>query len=202
MSAQNNSHHTVQSRNGDHGKWRAVDCDPLLPVQYYETVARGRTTTGEFKLFFAILEDALRCYVRSKACRSRARRTEFLDAKAWFHDFGPSYVFSFESTCTFLDIDPQWLRARLKSLTETDFPRKQFRTRRRHPGRPAVPATKCVDRRDAVDPALIGVRNGNDIDLRGCSEVGGCGTSPSSVDRVPGIDAGESARASLISVTF
>ncbi len=157
MGAQYDSQQTGQSWTGDKARWGAVDCDPLLPVQYYERVARGRTTTGEFKVFFAILEDALRCYVRSKACRSRARRAEFLDAKAWFHDFGPPYVFSFESTCTFLDIDPQWLRARLKSLTETDFPRKQFRTRRRHPGRPSVRTTIASAGAISVNPALMRV---------------------------------------------
>ena len=116
-----------------YGRPEGFEGDILLPVQYYGRVAGKRATTGEFKLFFAILEDALRCYVRCKGCRSRAERVEFLDVRAWFHNLGAPHVFSFDSTCALLDIDPQCLRTRLNSLTELDLPRKQFRTHRRHP---------------------------------------------------------------------
>ena len=121
------------SSDASHMQAQGLDGDILLPVQYYERVSGKRTTTGEFKLFFAILEDALRCFVRSKGCRSRTERMEFLEAQAWFNDFGPQHVLSFEAICVSLDIDAQCLRTRLKSLTEADFPRKQFRTHRRLP---------------------------------------------------------------------
>ena len=132
MGAQNLVRKSEQT--GDtYGRPEAFEGDILLPVQYYGRVAGKRATTGEFKLFFAILEDALRCYVRCKGCRSRAERVEFLDVRAWFHNLGAPHVFSFGSTCALLDIDPQCLRSRLDSLTELDLPRKQFRTHRRHP---------------------------------------------------------------------
>jgi hypothetical protein len=110
-------------------------------------VAGGSPPSGEFKLFFAILEDALRCYVRSRDCRSAGKRAEFLDAHVWFHTRGTPHLFCFESVCSFLGIDPDWLRERLKSLTPTDFPLKQYRTRRRRSARSAV-------RREATAPPI------------------------------------------------
>jgi hypothetical protein len=102
-------------------------------------VAGGHTPSGELKLFFAILEDALRCYVRARNCRSGAKRAEFVNARIWFHTRGTPHVFSFESVCLFLGIDPNWLRARLESLGPRDLPLKQFRTRRQLPARPSAP---------------------------------------------------------------
>jgi hypothetical protein len=112
------------------------DYDPLLPVQYYERMGCGRSPSGEFKLFFAILEDALRCYVRAKNCRTGSKRAEFVDARKWFRTRGTRSVFSFESVCGCLGIDPDWLRARLEAMAPSDLPLKQFRTRRRHLARP------------------------------------------------------------------
>ena len=118
------------------GRRRLATTILFLPVQYYERMAGGRTPSGEFKLFFAILEDALRCYVRTRNCTSGAKHAEFVDACEWFQARGALHVFSFESICAFLDLDPNWLRARLKTLSPNDFPLKQFRTRRRRPSRP------------------------------------------------------------------
>lgn len=144
MGDQDNSREPAQGRIGDRKPPEANDYDPLLPVQYYERVAGGHTPSGEFKLFFAILEDALRCYVRARNCRSGAKRAEFVDARSWFRTRGTPHVFAFESVCAFLEIDANWLRARLESLGPSDFPLKQFRTRRRHLARPAAHQRGCV----------------------------------------------------------
>jgi len=133
MGAQYNSRGPARSRNGDRKPGVSSDYDPLLPVQYYERVVGGRAPSGELKLFFAILEDALRCYVRTKNCRSGAKRAEFVDARIWFDTRGTPHVFSFESVCAFLGLDPNWLRRRLESLGPADLPSKQFRTHRRLP---------------------------------------------------------------------
>lgn len=143
MGAQVNSRAPAAGRNGDRKRGAVNEYDPLLPSQYYDRVAGGRAPSGEFKLFFAILEDALRSYVRAKDCRSAAKRAEFLDAQVWFHTRGAPHLFSFESICSFLGIDPSWLRERLESLTPTDFPLKQYRTRRHRPARPSVRREDC-----------------------------------------------------------
>lgn len=144
MGAQDNSRELAQNRNGDRKPAETSDYDPLLPVQYYERIVGGHTPSGEFKLFFAILEDALRCYVRTKNCRSGAKRAEFVAARAWFRTRGTPHVFSFESVCAFLGIDAGWLRARLESMGPSDLPMKQFRTRRRHLARPLADQGRCT----------------------------------------------------------
>ena len=100
-------------------------------MQYYESLVGSHTLSGERKLLLAILEDALRCYVRGRNQNSAAERAEFSDVCGWFDEGCKPYVFSFESVCANLDIDPQYLRQRLDSLRLADFPRKQFRTHRR-----------------------------------------------------------------------
>ncbi len=141
-----NSRPPARSRNRDRRRAAPNEYDPLLPSQYYDRVVGGCSPSGEFKLFFAILEDALRSYVRCKDCRSARKRAEFLDAQLWFHARGTPHLFCFESVCSFLGIDANWLRERLKSLTATDFPLKQYRTRRRRPARSSA-------RREETAPA-------------------------------------------------
>ena len=59
-----------------------------------------------------------------------------------FDTRGTPHVFSFESVCAFLGIDPNWLRERLESLAPSDLPSKQFRTHRRRLARPSRIRTK------------------------------------------------------------
>ena len=153
MGDQDNFREPAQSRNGARKKADGCEYDTLLPVQYYDHVAGGNSPSGEFKLFFAILEDALRCYVKTKHCRSGAKRAEFIDAQAWFLARGMPHVFSFESVCAFLDLNPECLRARLESLSPSDLPMKQFHTRRRQLSRPASEPRRC-NRRATVQPAV------------------------------------------------
>jgi hypothetical protein len=152
MGAQVNSRAPAAGRNADRKRGAVNEYDPLLPSQYYDRVAGGRAPSGEFKLFFAILEDALRSYVRAKDCRSAAKRAEFLDAQVWFHTRGAPHLFSFESICSFLGIDPSWLRERLESLTPTDFPLKQYRTRRHRPARPSARREDCRGGKGTIPP--------------------------------------------------
>jgi hypothetical protein len=177
-----NSRSPARSRNRDRRRAAPNEYDPILPSQYYDRVVGGRSPSGEFKLFFAILEDALRCYVRSRDCRSASKRAEFLDAQLWFHARGTPHLFCFESVCSFLGIDPNWLRQRLESLTPTDFPLKQYRTRRRRPARSPVrreettpssqpataqeetPPTACNDARSASAPSTPTMAADNPLD--------------------------------------
>jgi len=152
MGDQHNSREPAPSRNGDRKRAEGRDYDTLLPVQYYDSVAGGKSPSGEFKLFFAILEDALRCYVKSRHCRSGTKRAEFVAARAWFLARGTPHVFSFESVCAYLDLDAEWLRRRLESLSPEDLPMKQFHTRRRQLSRPPSPRRRC-NRASVVAPS-------------------------------------------------
>ena len=144
MGDQHNFQEPARSRRGTRRRPEASDYDTLLPIQYYHSVAGGTSPSGEFRLFFAILEDALRCYVRDKHCTGGQKRVDFLDARKWFFARGMPHVFSFESVCAHLGIDASWLRARLESLVPSDLPAKQFHTRRRRLARvPSPPRRGC-----------------------------------------------------------
>jgi hypothetical protein len=155
MGDQDNSREPAP-KNGARKHANGRDCDTLLPVQYYDTVAGGHSPSGEFKLFFAILEDAVRCYVKAKHCRSGARRAEYIAARAWFYARGAPHVFSFESVCAFLDLNAECLRARLESLSPSDLPVKQFHSRRRQLAHPALSHPRRCVRRLTVSESMLG----------------------------------------------
>jgi hypothetical protein len=113
------------------GPWESRDLGPILRVQYYESLASSRVPSGEVRLLFAILEDALRCYVLGKSRDSGAHRAEFLAARDWFYEKGTDRMFSFESVCAILDIDPDCLRKRLDALEPAHLPLQRFSNRRR-----------------------------------------------------------------------
>ncbi len=168
MGDQHNFQEPAQSRNGARKQPEANDCDTLLPVQYYDRAGGKNNASGEFRLFFAILEDALRCYVRAKNCRTGVKRAEFVDARKWFFARGTSHVFSFESVCAFLGIDANWLRRRLESLAPSDLPQKQFHTRRRRLARLPSARKKCRPASSTV--VLV---NGHDVSSNGHSSANG-----------------------------
>jgi hypothetical protein len=114
--------------------WEAGDFGPIMPVQYYANLASSRVPTGERKLLFAVLEDALRCYVLGKSRHSPAHRAEFLEARYWFLEKSSAGVFSFESVCAILDIDPNCVRVKLDFLEPADMPLQHFCNRRRLSG--------------------------------------------------------------------
>ncbi|HLX37593.1 MAG TPA: hypothetical protein VKR29_07325, partial [Candidatus Binataceae bacterium] len=163
MGDQYNSQEPAQRRRGTRRRPEANDYDTLLPIQYYHCVAGGTSPSGEFRLFFAILEDALRCYVRDKHCVSGRKRADFVDARKWFFARGMPHVFSFESVCAHLSIDADWLRRRLESLAPSDLPMKQFHTRRRRLARIPSPAKKSCPAPNHNGNGHHSTTNGNGV---------------------------------------
>jgi hypothetical protein len=111
--------------------WVAEDFDPLLRVQYYEALTSARVPSGEMKLLYAILEDAVRCYVMGKSRPSASDHAEFFEAHEWFSLDDRTHVFSFQSVCTLLDINPACVRKKLNCLERADIPLQRFCNRRR-----------------------------------------------------------------------
>ena len=103
--------------------------DFLVPVQFYDLTRRRGSLDGETRLVFAVLEDAVRCYVKNVNSTRRSDREQFDEVSAWFEarDAGRT-PFSFESVCDVLGIEPGTLRKQLKNLTPRDLPTKQLRS--------------------------------------------------------------------------
>ncbi len=89
--------------------------DTLLPEQL---VLPGRQAMqGERLLMLAVLEDALDCYRKCRRSRDAATRLLFDETRAWVESREHDMLFSFESICEALDIDPDYLRRRLRETS-------------------------------------------------------------------------------------
>ena len=82
----------------------------ILPSQ----IPRSHGTTAEMRLYFAVLEDALRIYSCKGAKRKPAVR---LDVIEWFFDDGGSGPFSFRGICENLGIEVSAFRERIRTNT-------------------------------------------------------------------------------------
>jgi hypothetical protein len=117
---------------------KGIDTGLLLPGQYVDLVRRNHVIEGELKLLLAVLEDAIRCYLRNVNARDGERRRDFVEVRSWFEGGGHSSarradIFSFDNLCAALGIEPRVLLARLRILTLTDLPSRRYQMRRHRP---------------------------------------------------------------------
>jgi hypothetical protein len=110
----------------------------LMPEQYDDLVRRRHVIDGEKRLMLAVLEDAIRTYLRNADAKDGERRREFLEAKSWFNSEklgkrGSQNVFSFENLCETLGIEPVSLRQRLRAMSLDDLPARRYQNRRHRP---------------------------------------------------------------------
>ncbi len=111
--------------------WLSARFEPdfLVPVQFFDLTRRRSTLDGETRLVFAVLEDAVRCYVKTVDSARRCDREQFDEVQRWFNaEAGIRSPFSFEYVCDVLGIEPMALRARLGLLSVNDLPTKQMRS--------------------------------------------------------------------------
>jgi hypothetical protein len=88
----------------------ALEPDVLLPDQF----GWGVSPQGERRLMLAVLADAVDCYRTGRRARDPARRLLFAETRAWVESTDRRAVFAFESICDTLDIDPDYVRRRLR----------------------------------------------------------------------------------------
>jgi len=116
---------------------KTIDAGLLLPGQYADLVRRNHVIEGELKLLLAVLEDAIRCYLRYAHVKDGERRREFIEVRNWFEGARAGAragdIFSFENLCAALGIEPQILLARLQILTIGDLPSRRYQMRRHRP---------------------------------------------------------------------
>jgi hypothetical protein len=80
----------------------------LAPTQWAD-LHRVRYLTSEQRLYFAVLEDAIRAITKTEGLRWQARRA---DALAWVA--GEYARITFDQACEVLNIDSSWLREALQ----------------------------------------------------------------------------------------
>jgi hypothetical protein len=111
--------------------------DIMLPGQFNDLTRRPQQMDGETRLVLAVLEDAVRTYVKTANSRSGIRGNRLAEVSSWF-DSRARYPFSFEYSCEVLGMNAAALRKRLAALRMKDFPAKQIHSvGRRQVMRPA-----------------------------------------------------------------
>ena len=104
------SEETPQNKNFDTTAGRGavayekgIDAGLLLPGQYVDLVRRNHVIEGELKLLLAVLEDAIRCYLRNVDAKDGERRRDFVEVRHWFECSGRGArrpdIFSFDNLC-------------------------------------------------------------------------------------------------------
>jgi hypothetical protein len=92
----------------------------ILPSQFYERRVRDDVSMPVRRLMLAVLTDALDCLSgRAIDARGSARRQEACRAAEWVALDSNRDLFSFNSVCDTLGIDPDALREALKSWRAT-----------------------------------------------------------------------------------
>ena len=89
--------------------------DIIMPSHYLSN-EKGTSRDGERRLMAAILSDGIEAYIlqaSSNSVSSRRSKNKF-DANEWIETSDDSYVFSFDSVCKSLGINPSYLRYGLR----------------------------------------------------------------------------------------
>ncbi|HYC54955.1 MAG TPA: hypothetical protein VEL28_08445 [Candidatus Binatia bacterium] len=78
-------------------------------------------TTAENRLMLAVLEEALATFRLGVTSDRPLRRKRYFEVARWFASSDNDWLFSFESICTSLGMDPDYLRAGLRQLERAAF---------------------------------------------------------------------------------
>ncbi len=90
----------------------------ILPAQYGEMRRKKLPSEGERKLLFAVLEDAIRCYLKHRdAGRASRNDPEFLEAAGWLSSDDDEGPFAFVNVCEALGINADRLRSGIRNHT-------------------------------------------------------------------------------------
>jgi hypothetical protein len=90
----------------------------ILPAQYGSMCRKKLPAEGERKLLFAVLEDAIRCYLKHRDCgEDYLRDPEFLEAARWLSSNEKSGPFAFVRVCDALGINANRLRSGIDNHT-------------------------------------------------------------------------------------
>jgi hypothetical protein len=89
----------------------------------YEYLQVYRSRPGrepEMLLMLAVLEDAIRCYVKYFGATTRGGRRRFEETKGWFFSPDDDWLFSFENVCGIFGLDPGYIRRGLLQYKQAD----------------------------------------------------------------------------------
>jgi hypothetical protein len=89
--------------------------DTLAATQYHDTYRRKIPQQPEMRLMLAVLEDAVNCFQDNIFAVNKKRIQLFKNAEDWFMSDDASWIFSFVSICSLLQLEPDYFRQGLNS---------------------------------------------------------------------------------------
>lgn len=102
--------------------------DSILPSQYNDLIRRRSAgLEGEYRLLWAVLEEAIRSYLANMDCSTPNQSRAFGEVNSWLRpakDKLPG-LFSFQTICDLLDINSGLLLRGLESIRVSDLPRRR-----------------------------------------------------------------------------
>lgn len=93
---------------------RVLEPHLVLPSQFFPVHKRSDAAEGARRLYAAVLEDAVACFQKHGSGASRRSCQLYSDAEAWLFSDDTSWPFAFVNVCEALDIQPPFLRHRLR----------------------------------------------------------------------------------------
>jgi hypothetical protein len=120
MSTERVPAHRSESRqpaSGYRGPWyeRPSEADALAEQFFDSRVSRVKVCP-ETALMYAVLEDAFRCF-HKKFETERRFMERAREAEKWFFSDDSHWLFSFVSVCDALELEPEYIRKKLKHWT-------------------------------------------------------------------------------------
>ena len=140
MSLQNNqSRSSVEESGAAYERVNSLfQIDTLAAQQFNDTYRRKIPHQSEVRLMLAILEDAINCYQDNVFALNKKRIQLFKEAEEWFMNDDASWIFSFVSICSILNLEPDYFRQGLRRWTAAQ------RASRRSKSRQAVHLNRLV----------------------------------------------------------
>ncbi len=92
----------------------------VRPEEFFNSRVSLATVCPETALMYAVLEDAFLCYQKRFATEIRCIQ-QAREAEKWFFSDESSDLFSFMSVCDVLGLQPEFIRKRLKRLSQSQL---------------------------------------------------------------------------------
>jgi hypothetical protein len=93
----------------------------MTPEQFFTPADRTAIAwPGERRLLLAVLEDAVASFLCYRHSQTKRGKRLFREDESWFTSLDQSSVFSFESICAHLNLDPDYIRRGLRQLPTSE----------------------------------------------------------------------------------
>jgi hypothetical protein len=87
-----------------------------LASERYQSVFQSPQVSPEKQLMMAVLDDAVQSFLAGIKARNTKALRQFEEARMWITEMDSHWIFSFDSICNLLGLDPDYLRSGLQKL--------------------------------------------------------------------------------------